>query len=72
MQRARWTGLQDRRVIVALINCRTWQPGLADLVGRILVDAGATDVQFQAQGETAARFTDEAERGARQYVLVSP
>lgn len=73
VHRARWTGLAGRSVIVVLINFRTWESGAADLVGRILVDADALAVQFQAQGQIAARFSDEAERGARHYLLlVSP
>lgn len=70
VDRARWTGLAGRRVVIALINVRTWDPGLADRVGRILVDAGAVDVQFQAQADTAARFTAEADQGAADYLAV--
>lgn len=70
VDRARWTGLEGRRVVVALINVRSWNAGVGELVGRLLADAGAADVQVQAQGEIAARFTADAERGASEYRAV--
>lgn len=70
VRRVRWNIPHNGRVVVSIYGLRDFSGEAASLIGRIVADAGATDVYIQASGNgrVVLRLREAVQVSANQYV----